>query len=190
MLSLVTVCPVIIAFHSCCLSHHIFDQVNLWPSWVGIETAIFRQCSPGTVETQRLYPLRHEPRKKKEFPIKIIIYTTVIYEALCFDVAQGRLIGAPNETYTTVPSDYCITYLFFIPATILCCIKPSQSVYCSLGPSIPVCSYLSISLSIFLFFFNLKPMSTNPHACGVTQGCSGYRRRNCIRRPKFKSLRK
>ena len=31
-----------------CLSHHIFDQVNLWPAWVGIETAIFWQCSPRT----------------------------------------------------------------------------------------------------------------------------------------------
>ena len=65
MLSLVTVSPVITAFHSCCLSHHVFDQVNLWPAWVGFETAIFWQCSPGTVETQRLYPLRHGPWKKK-----------------------------------------------------------------------------------------------------------------------------
>ena len=61
MLSLVNVSPVITAFHSCCLSHHVFDQVNLWPAWVGFETAIFWQCSPGTVETQRLYPLRHGP---------------------------------------------------------------------------------------------------------------------------------
>ena len=58
MMSLVTVFPVITAFHSCCLSHHIFDQVKLWPAWVGFETDIFCQCSPGTVETQRLYPLR------------------------------------------------------------------------------------------------------------------------------------
>ena len=29
MLSLVTVFPVITAFHSSCLSHHVFDQVNL-----------------------------------------------------------------------------------------------------------------------------------------------------------------
>ena len=64
MLSLVTVSPVITAFHSCCLSHHVFDQVNLWPVWVGFETAISWQCSPGTVETQRLYPLRHEPRRR------------------------------------------------------------------------------------------------------------------------------
>ena len=64
MLSLVTVSPVITAFHSCCLSHHVFDQVNLWPAWVGFETATFWQCSPGTVETQRLYPLRHGPRNK------------------------------------------------------------------------------------------------------------------------------
>ena len=35
MLSLVTVSSVITAFHSCCLSHPVFDQVNLWPAWVG-----------------------------------------------------------------------------------------------------------------------------------------------------------
>ena len=35
----------------CLLSHHVFDQVNLWPAWVGFETAIFWQCSPGTAET-------------------------------------------------------------------------------------------------------------------------------------------
>ena len=64
MLSLVTVSPVITAFHSCCLSHHVFDQVNLWPAWVGFETAIFWQCSPGTVETQRLYPLRQDEYKR------------------------------------------------------------------------------------------------------------------------------
>ena len=46
ILSLVTVSPVVTAFHSCCLSHHVFDQVNLWPAWVGFETAIFWQCSP------------------------------------------------------------------------------------------------------------------------------------------------
>ena len=63
MLSLVTVSPVITAFHSCCQSYHVFDQVNLWPAWVGFETAIFWQCSPGTVETQRLYPLHHGPRR-------------------------------------------------------------------------------------------------------------------------------
>ena len=55
--------PVITAFHSWCLSHHVFDQVNLWPAWVGFETAIFWQCSPGTVETQRLYPRRQSAIK-------------------------------------------------------------------------------------------------------------------------------
>ena len=49
MLSLVTVSPVITAFHSCCLSHHVFDQVNLWPAWVGFETAI----SPGILTWNR-----------------------------------------------------------------------------------------------------------------------------------------
>ena len=69
ILSLVTISPVITAFHSCCLSHHIFDQVNLWPAWVGFETAIFWQCSPGTVETQHLYLRRHGARRaiKVEF---------------------------------------------------------------------------------------------------------------------------
>ena len=65
MLSLVTISQVITAFHSCCLSHHVFDQVNLWSVWVGIETAIFWQCSPGTVETQRPYPLQNVVKKKQ-----------------------------------------------------------------------------------------------------------------------------
>ena len=67
MLSLVTVSPVITAFHNCCLSHHVFDQVNLWLAWVGFETAIFWQCSPGTVETQRLYPLHPEGQSRMDF---------------------------------------------------------------------------------------------------------------------------
>ena len=54
---------IITAFHSCCLSHHVFHQVNLWKAWVGFGTAIFWQCSPGTVETQRLYLLHHGPRR-------------------------------------------------------------------------------------------------------------------------------
>ena len=69
MLCLVTVSPVITAFHSCCLSHLVFGQVNLWPAWVGFETAIFWQCSPGTVETHRLYPLCHGPLKKARYEI-------------------------------------------------------------------------------------------------------------------------
>ena len=63
ILSLVTVSPVITAFYSCCLLHYVFDQVNLWPAWLGIETTIFRQCSPETVETQCLYPLHHGPQR-------------------------------------------------------------------------------------------------------------------------------
>ena len=57
-----TVFPVITAFHSYCLSHHVFDQVNLWPAWVKFETAIFWQCSPGTEETWHLYLLYHRPQ--------------------------------------------------------------------------------------------------------------------------------
>ena len=70
MLSLVTVSPVITAFHSCCLLHHVFDLVNLWPAWVGFETAIFWQCSPGTAETQRLYPKKKETTQKRLYPKK------------------------------------------------------------------------------------------------------------------------
>ena len=66
MMSLVTVSPVITAFHSCCLSHPVFDQVNLWPAWLGLETAIFWQWSPWTVKTQRHYRLRHKITKDED----------------------------------------------------------------------------------------------------------------------------
>ena len=71
--------PVITAFHSCCLSHHVFDQVNLWPARVGFETAIFWQCSPGTVETQHLYPLRHGPVDINIIPTNLLIDALNIY---------------------------------------------------------------------------------------------------------------
>ena len=56
---------IITAFHSCCLSHHVFFFLffDLWPAKVGFETDIFWQCSPETVETQRFYPLHHGPRR-------------------------------------------------------------------------------------------------------------------------------
>ena len=76
MLSLVTVSPVITASHICCLSHHVFDQVNLWPAWVWFDTTIFWQCSPGTVETQRLYPLRHGLFL---FPPRVFLSISCIY---------------------------------------------------------------------------------------------------------------
>ena len=79
MLSLVTVSPVITAFHSCCLSHHVFDQVNLWPALVGFETAIFWQCSPVTAATQLLFPLRHGPRSVFVLSLKFVYYVW-----LCF----------------------------------------------------------------------------------------------------------
>ena len=85
IMCLVAVFPVITAFHSCCLSHHVFDQVNLWPAWVGFETAIFWQCSPGTVETHRLYLLCHgfqvqmNSYSSKMIQFKTIISTIVSY---------------------------------------------------------------------------------------------------------------
>ena len=81
MMSLVTVSPVITAFHSCCVSHHVFDEVNLWPARVGFETVIFWQCLPGTVETQRLYPLRHGPRRAIKdgfFGLIILIWSSIV----------------------------------------------------------------------------------------------------------------
>ena len=62
----ITVSPVITAFHSCCLSNHVFDLR------VRIETAIVWQCSPGTVETQRLYPLRHGPRRRSRLDFFVL----------------------------------------------------------------------------------------------------------------------
>ena len=41
MLSLVTVSAVITAFHSCCLSHQVLNQVNLWPDR-GVESLRFQ----------------------------------------------------------------------------------------------------------------------------------------------------
>ena len=32
--------------------------------------------------------------------VMIVVIITVIYKALCFDVAQGQMNGAPNETRT------------------------------------------------------------------------------------------
>ena len=78
MLSLVNVSPVITAFHSCCLPHHVFDQVNLWPAWVGFETAIFWQCSHWTVETQRLNPLCHGSRRSKTWCDRQQVWKAVI----------------------------------------------------------------------------------------------------------------
>ena len=94
MLSLVTISPVITAFHSCCLSHHVFDQVNLWPAWVGFETAIFWQCSPGTVETQRLYPLHHGSRRAiKDWFFGLINPYLVFQSRVCTEFLYLSLIG-------------------------------------------------------------------------------------------------
>ena len=56
------------------------------------------------VQGYPVYSLVQSPRILRKSPENVTILT-VIYEALCFDVAQGRLNGAPNETRTqlTVP---------------------------------------------------------------------------------------
>ena len=102
MLSLVTISPVITAFHSCCLSHHVFDQVNLWPAWVGSETTIFWQCSPGTVETQRLYPLCHGPQRSIKVGFFGLINPIICSPYLVFHSQVGTefvivFIGNPFE---------------------------------------------------------------------------------------------
>ena len=94
MRSLVTVSPVITAFHSCCLLHHVFDQVNLWPAWVGFETSIFWQCSPGTVETQRLYPLCHGPRRAIKDGFFGLINPYLVFQSrVCTEFLYLSLIG-------------------------------------------------------------------------------------------------
>ena len=99
MLSLVTISPVITAFNSC-LSHHVFDQVNLWPASIGFETAIFWQCSPGTVETQLLYPLRHESRKKYRDEDK----KSAINKEINFQIKKPRLkMISIKDNYTFSP---------------------------------------------------------------------------------------
>ena len=50
MMSFITVFPVITPFHSC-LSHHVFDQVNLWPAWVGFVIT-------GNTVTRLIIPIR------------------------------------------------------------------------------------------------------------------------------------
>ena len=91
MMSLVTVSPVITASHSCCLSHHVFDQVNLWPVWVGFETAIFWQCSPGTVETQRLYPLHHGPWRVIRDGFSGLINPYLVFHSRVLKKARGEI---------------------------------------------------------------------------------------------------
>ena len=74
MLSLVTVSPVITAFHSC-LSHHVFDQVNLWLTWVGFETAILPMAQ--RIEALSLYGSRwalSEDRGFKSYPSRPEVY--------------------------------------------------------------------------------------------------------------------
>ena len=78
----------------CCLSHHVFDQVNLWPAWVGFETAIFWQCSPGTVETQRLYPLRYGPQLVSHS--LCVIFSGFSLSNFCY---IPLLFGNPNVYY-------------------------------------------------------------------------------------------
>ena len=90
ILSLVTVSPVITAFHSCCLSHHVFDQVNIWPAWVGFETTIFWKFSPGTVENKRLYPLRHGAIKDGFFGLWIQLFVLLIWSSIVGSVPRSQ----------------------------------------------------------------------------------------------------
>ena len=109
MLSLVTVSPVITAFHSCCLSHHVFGQVNLWPAWVGIETAIFWKCSSGTVETQRLYPLNHGPRTwcDRQELVQVLLYShEPLYKHIC------RCMQIPNDDTIKTSKDTSLEKIY------------------------------------------------------------------------------
>ena len=66
MLSNVTVSPVITAFHSCFLSHHVFDQVNLWPAWVGFETVLWKAVITGDTVTWLSIPIRGRGKSPDE----------------------------------------------------------------------------------------------------------------------------
>ena len=103
MLSLVTISPVITAFHSCRLSHHVFDQVNLWPDWVGFETAIFWQCSPGTVETQRLYPWCDRQQLWKAVNKKLILRLRSLISKW-FQLKSVILFGIPWPLFKSIIS--------------------------------------------------------------------------------------
>ena len=52
---------------------------------------------------QRGIRIKHRPKNMKRARMlsNTVIYRIVIYKALCFDVAQGRINGAPNETRIT-----------------------------------------------------------------------------------------
>ena len=60
MLSLVTVSPVITAFHSCCLSHHVFDQVK---PLTGLGRIWNRYLLTMLTWNRRDSTLRHGPRR-------------------------------------------------------------------------------------------------------------------------------
>ena len=67
MLSLVTVSPVITAFHSCCLSHHVLDQVNLWPAWVWCDRQqLWKAVITGDTITRLSIPTRGRGKSPEE----------------------------------------------------------------------------------------------------------------------------
>ena len=125
MLSLVTISPVITAFHSCCLLHHVFDRVNIWPAWIGFETAIFWQCSPGTVETQRLwyYESNYLDLKKSAINKKLILRGIYIYMCVCVCVCMYIYIHTHTHTYiyiyTCVCACVCVCWGLYI-STYVC----------------------------------------------------------------------
>ena len=92
MLSLVTVSPVITAFHNCCLSHHVFDQVNLWLAWVGFETAIFWQCL--TWNRRDSTPLSAAPRRAIKDGFFGLINPYLFFQSrVCTEFLYLSLIG-------------------------------------------------------------------------------------------------
>ena len=80
MLSLVTVSPVITAFHSCCRSHHVFDQVNLWPAWVAFETAIFWYCSGSRLALSEDSGFKSYSSRPEVYLVKNVVRSTTTME--------------------------------------------------------------------------------------------------------------
>ena len=82
MLSLVTVSPVITALYCCCLSHHVFDQLNLWPAWVGFENRYLLTMLTWNRRDSMLLSaaLRNRSHKGMYTSYLMIVYKLVVLE--------------------------------------------------------------------------------------------------------------
>ena len=82
----------------------IFSCMNLlYPSsWAGCDTRLIYEWSLTGLNSEFSFSLIgcHTKIMRSVCPTIYHNWKEVIYKALCFDVAQGRMNGAPNETRT------------------------------------------------------------------------------------------